>query len=80
MTTNHHQWTNRQEIIASVVAYSLCSGTLVLLNKLTLHFLPFPSLVVTFQLSAALAFIYSAEALGYLKVDPLKWVHVVPYL
>jgi hypothetical protein len=30
------------EVVASVIAYSLCSGTLVLLNKLTLHHLPFP--------------------------------------
>lgn len=70
----------KTEVAASVVAYSFCSGTLVLLNKLILHKLPFPSLVITFQLCAALVFIYSAKRAGYIQVDPLKWEYVVPYL
>jgi uncharacterized membrane protein len=68
------------EVAVSVVAYSLCSGSLVLLNKLILHRLPYPSLVITFQLCAALVFIFGAKAAGYVKVDPLKWEYVVPYL
>jgi solute carrier family 35 len=62
------------------VAYSLCSGTLVLLNKLTLHYLPYPSLVVSFQLVATLLFIYSAKYTGYLLVDDIQWEYVKPYL
>ncbi|CAB9521538.1 mannose transporter GONST3 [Seminavis robusta] len=68
------------EVVVSVIAYSICSGSLVLLNKLILHRLPYPSLVITFQLCAALVFIFSAKAGGLLQVDPLKWEHVVPYL
>ena len=68
------------EVALSVVAYSFCSGTLVLLNKLILHRLPYPSLVITFQLCAALVFIFSAKYAGILQVDPLKWEYVVPYL
>ncbi|CAB9498238.1 mannose transporter GONST3 [Seminavis robusta] len=67
-------------IVASVVSYSLCSGSLVLMNKLILHRLPYPSLVITFQLVAALSFIKTAEAGGFIQVDPLKWEYVVPYL
>lgn len=70
----------KTEVAMSVVAYSLCSGTLVLLNKLILHRLPYPSLVITFQLCAALTFIFSAKSSGLLQVDPLKWEFVVPYL
>jgi drug/metabolite transporter (DMT)-like permease len=70
----------RMEVATSVVAYSLCSGSMVLLNKLILHLLPYPSLVITFQLCAALSFIFCAKASGYLQVDPLKWEYVVPYL
>jgi len=70
----------QMEVGVSVVAYSICSGSLVLLNKLILHRLPYPSLVITFQLCAALAFIFSAKHGGYLQVDPLKWEYVVPYL
>lgn len=72
--------TPQQEIIASVLAYSFCSGTLVLLNKLTLHFLPFPSLVVAFQLFACIVIIYSAKLSGFIQVDPIKWEYVKPYL
>ena len=72
--------TPRQEIIVSVGAYSICSGTLVLLNKLTLFYLPFPSLVVAFQLLACILMIYSASFAGYIEVDPLKWDHIKPYL
>jgi GDP-mannose transporter len=74
------QLTPKQEIVLSIISYSFCSGTLVLLNKLTLHYLPFPSLVVAFQLLFCIVAIYGSQFLGYLKVDPLKWVHVKPYL
>jgi len=72
--------TPQQEVIASVIAYSFCSGTLVLLNKLTLHFLPFPSLVVSFQLFACIVIIYSAKQSGFIEVDAIKWEYVKPYL
>jgi drug/metabolite transporter (DMT)-like permease len=72
--------TPRQEIIFSIISYSFCSGTLVLLNKLILHYLPFPSLVVTVQLIAAVVMIYGAEQLGLVNVDPIVWVYVKPYL
>mmetsp|Transcript_1432 Transcript_1432/g.1986 ORF Transcript_1432/g.1986 Transcript_1432/m.1986 type:complete len:344 (-) Transcript_1432:24-1055(-) len=68
------------EVALAVVAYSLCSGSLVLVNKLILWHLPFPSLVITVQLWSTLVFIYSAKWLGFLEVDPLKWEFVVPYL
>jgi drug/metabolite transporter (DMT)-like permease len=72
--------TPQQEVILSIVSYSLCSGTLVLLNKLTLYYLPFPSLVVAVQLLGCIAMIYGANYAGYLVVDPLKWEYVKPYL
>jgi hypothetical protein len=68
------------EVILAVVAYSFCSGTLVLLNKLILHHLPYPSLVISVQLIAALIFIGIAKYSEFLKVDPIKWVYVKPYL
>jgi uncharacterized membrane protein len=68
------------EVVLAVVAYSFCSGTLVLLNKLILHHLPFPSLVISVQLIAALMFIGAAKYTEKLEVDPIKWVYVKPYL
>lgn len=70
----------KTEVVASVVAYSFCSGTLVLLNKLVLHHLPYPSLVVSFQLTATILFIFAAKHFGQLPVDDLKWKFIVPYL
>jgi drug/metabolite transporter (DMT)-like permease len=72
--------TPQQEIILSITAYSFCSGTLVLLNKLTLHHLPFPSLVVAFQLFACIIMIYGTQLAGVITVDPIKWEYVKPYL
>jgi len=68
------------DVALSVIAYSLCSGTLVLLNKLTLHHLPFPSLVVCIQLVFTLLFIWIGNLSGLLKVDPLRMKFVIPYL
>ena len=70
----------RTEVSAAVIAYSICSGTLVLLNKLVLHHMPYPSLVVSFQLAATLLFILSAKRFFGLPVDELQWNYVVPYL
>jgi drug/metabolite transporter (DMT)-like permease len=74
------QLTPQQEIIGSIIAYSFCSGTLVLLNKLTLHHLPFPSLVVSVQLLACIVIIYGAQFAGKIDVDALQWEYVKPYL
>lgn len=68
------------EVAISVVLYSICSGTLVLLNKLILHHLPYPSLVIVFQLCAAVAFIVTAKKTKLLEVDDLKKEYVIPYL
>lgn len=74
------QLNDKQIVIASIAAYSFCSGTLILLNKLTLHFIPFPSLVVSFQLAVAIALIFGAKLSGVIEVDDLQWEYVKPYL
>lgn len=72
--------TAQQEVILSVLAYSLCSGSLVLVNKLTLHYLPFPSLVIAFQLLACIFMVFSAKLAGFIDVDPFNWKYVKPYM
>lgn len=68
------------EVLLSVLSYSLCSGLLVLLNKLTLHHMPYPSLVVCVQLLATLLFVYVAKCTKFLHVDELRYEYVIPYL
>ncbi|KAL3784965.1 hypothetical protein ACHAW5_010417 [Stephanodiscus triporus] len=67
-------------VVLAVLSYSFCSGSLVLVNKVILHHLPYPSLVITFQLWATLFFIQIAEAFQIIDVDPVRWAHVRPYL
>lgn len=67
------------EVILSILAYSLCSGSLVLLNKLILHHLPYPSLVIVVQLIFALSFILGANKAGLLPIDPVRWIYLKPY-
>jgi drug/metabolite transporter (DMT)-like permease len=70
----------KYETLLSIVTYSVCSGTLILLNKLTLYHLPYPSLVVSFQILSTLCFIYTGKYVGFIPVDEIKWKFVVPYI
>lgn len=70
----------RAEVIASVVSYSLCSGSLVLVNKLILHFLPFPSLVIVVQLLSSIFMVYGANFFGVMPIDDFKWEFFKPYM
>lgn len=70
----------KAEIIAAVISYSLCSGSLVLVNKLILHFLPFPSLVIVTQIFASIFLIYGGNFFGVMDIDKMKWEFCKPYL
>ena len=73
--------TSSIDVVISIIAYSLCSGSLVLINKLILHSLPFPSLVIALQLVAAIGIIYGLHFCGgWIDIDPIKWKFVWPYL
>jgi len=74
------QLTPETEVIASIISYSLCSGSLVLVNKLILYFLPFPSIVITIQLFASIFLIYGANLFGVIEIDPIKWDYLKPYM
>lgn len=70
----------KAEVIASVISYSLCSGSLVLVNKLILHYLPFPSIVIVIQLLSSIFLIYGANFFGVMTIDEMKWEFTRPYL
>jgi len=73
--------TSSSDVVISIIAYSLCSGSLVLINKLILHSLPFPSLVIALQLVAAIGIIYGLHFCGgWIGIDPIRWKFVLPYL
>ena len=70
----------KSEIALSVIAYSFCSGSLVLVNKLSVTFYPYPSLVATLQIWSSVFIIYGMSFLGLIYVDPIKKEYVKPYL
>jgi drug/metabolite transporter (DMT)-like permease len=72
--------TPKLEVTFSIISYSLCSASLVLVNKLILHHLPFPSLVISFQLLAAIGIIYGLSFSGVIECDSLQWKYILPYM
>jgi len=56
--------------LLSIIAYSMCSGTLLVMNKMLTIFLP-PAMIACIQFMAAVVMIYSGASLGYLKLDNL---------
>lgn len=72
--------TPKLQVILSILSYSFCSGSLVLVNKLILHLLPYPSLVIVVQLLFSVFFIYAAKITRILEVDSIAWKTVKPYL
>jgi len=74
------KFTQDTEVLLSIISYSLCSGSLVLVNKLILHYIPLPSIVISIQLFASIFLIYGANACGVMEIDPIKWEFLKPYL
>lgn len=55
--------------VMSVIAYSFCSGSMLLLNKLVLASIPMPSGVTLVQLIAAVILIFVLKFAGVIEVD-----------
>ena len=72
--------TQRKEIVVSALSYSVCSATLILINKVALKEFPFPSLLALMQIVGAVVLIYGSHFFGFLSVDPLRWEYMKPYI
>jgi drug/metabolite transporter (DMT)-like permease len=59
--------------VVGIIAYSLCSSSLLLLNKFAVTNLPSVSFVLVCQFLASIAVVKLCGALGMLKVDALSW-------
>lgn len=68
------------ELVWVVLSFSVCSSSLLLVNKLVLLVLPLPSFVAAAQFLSAAAFVLLIHASGAAKVDALEWARVRPYL
>jgi solute carrier family 35 protein len=56
-----------------VIGYTVASATLLLLNKLAIHHLQAPSIILTLQLFSCAVSVRAAGAAGYCVVDELEW-------
>eukprot|EP01040_Poterioochromonas_malhamensis_P002985 gene2985-3172_t len=66
--------------ILSAIGYSLCSSTLLLLNKGSLQYLPYGSLLSIIQFVISIIIILIIDFLGYDQIDRLEWKKVKYYL
>lgn len=69
----------KAKIVWHIIAYSLCSSTLLLANKVAMSYLPKPALVSVLQLLFATVTILLMKG-GGVKVDDLEWAKVKPYM
>ena len=68
------------EVLTIVVAYSFCSASMLMVNKLTMSVLPLPSTVTVIQLLCSCGFVLIGKKLGYLRADSLDWDKAKPYI
>jgi GDP-mannose transporter len=67
------------DVIFAVVFYSLCSSSMLVVNKLAMKALPAPALVSVTQLIIASAFIGGIGLTGLAEVDGIAWAKVKPF-
>ena len=58
--------------LLSILLYSVFSSSMLLVNKLTLHFIHLPSLISLVQICFSVVFVVGAKATGLLQVDDLE--------
>jgi len=61
------------ETTSAVIFYCLCSGGMLLVNKLTVHHLNLPGLVTTCQFSVCSLFVFVCKMGGCLVADDFEW-------
>ena len=65
--------------MAALVAYSLISASMLLVNKTVLRAVPLPALVSVLQFGVSAAFCLLLKASGRVAVDGFEWAKVKPY-
>jgi GDP-mannose transporter len=60
----------------AVCGYALCSSCMLVTNKVAVHVLPAPSLVLFLQLASAAVSVWGCGAVGLISVDALSWPKV----
>ena len=64
----------------AIVSYSICSGSLLLVNKLAMTAIPSAPLVTALQCAFCCVALLICSSLGFVRFDPLTWPLVKAYL
>lgn len=72
--------TSSVQIAVAIAAYSLCSSTLLLANKLSLHYIPMPATTSLIQLAFAAVVVLLLKYVMKQDIDGFEWEKVRPYL
>jgi len=67
---------SQASITAAVVFYCICSGSMLIVNKLAVVHLPVPALLTVCQFTSASTFVYTCKLLGILEMDDFEWSKV----
>lgn len=60
-------------VCLSIVGYAACSSLLLIINKLSVHHFPAPSLILFLQLMSSAIIVKILGILGMIEVDELEW-------
>lgn len=66
-------------VAVAISYYSVCSSTLLLINKVSLQIVPAPVLLLSLQLWFAVLFVYFLKWLQILETQPLRWPTAVKF-
>lgn len=64
----------------AIGSYSICSSTLLLANKMALHYIPYPCTVTLMQLLFSVFVVYVLKYMFQVEVDGFEWSKIKPYL
>lgn len=67
------QFVQTFQVSIAICLYATCSSTMLVINKLAVHFLPAPAIVLFFQLLASAVAVYVADQAGLVKSEKLEW-------
>ena len=59
---------SQASITAAVIFYCICSGSMLIVNKLAVVHLPVPALLTVCQFTSASTFVYTCKLLGILEM------------
>lgn len=68
-----------KDIAIAIAAYSVCSSTLLLGNKMALHYLPMPAAVSFIQLTSTVIIVYLLKYGFKVKIDEITVAKLKPY-